>query len=67
MERFEPKQDPVLPLTARREYETVHPYWGFTHSGIWVVRDAEGDWIDADKYRNDLLERHQDLIVVDDN
>lgn len=60
---FEPKMNPVLPLTARREFDTIHPYWGLPHGGIWVVRDAEGDWIDADKYRNDLRERHENLLV----
>jgi len=52
--------------TAKREYETIHPYWGWSHGGIWVVRDSDGNWIDADKYRNDLIERYPDLEVVGD-
>ena len=66
MTRFEHKEVPVLPLVARREYDTIHPYWGLKHGGVWVVRDAEGDWIDADRYRNDLRCRHQNLEVIGD-
>jgi hypothetical protein len=50
-------------LVARREYETIHPHWGWAHGGIWVVRDEAGNWIDADKYRNDLKERYPGLVV----
>lgn len=27
-------------------------------NGNWVLRDANSNWIDFDKYRNDLAERH---------
>ena len=53
-------------LTAQREFRTIHPHWGFPHSGIWVVRDETGQWIDADQYRNDLICRFPGLILLDD-
>ena len=30
--------------------------------GRWVLRDAEGNFVEVDRYRNDLFERH-DLII----
>jgi len=51
-------------LTARREYETIHPHWGWAHGGIWVVRDEDGNWIAADKYRNDLKERFENIVII---
>lgn len=27
-------------------------------AGRWVLRDAQGDWVDVDQYRFDLMERH---------
>jgi len=48
-------------FTARREYETIHPLMGLSHSGMWVVRDSQGRWVDADKYINDLKNRYENL------
>ena len=53
-------------LTARRERGTINPLSNMDHGGKWVVRDAEGTWIDADKYRNDLRERYPGLTVIGD-
>lgn len=53
-----------MKLTARREWETIHPHWGLRHGGIWVVRDEEGTWIDCDQYRNDLLCKYPGLIII---
>lgn len=53
-------------LTARREYETRNPISMMKHRGVWVVRDEDGNWIDADKYRNDLKERHENLKIEGD-
>jgi hypothetical protein len=66
MNIFTPKATPVLPLTARREHITLNPYTGYMHNGVWVVRDSEGDWIDADQYRNDLKARYADLVIEED-
>lgn len=35
-------------------------------SGSWVLRSAEGEWIDFDMYRSDLAERN-DLDLIHSN
>jgi hypothetical protein len=52
-------------LTARREYDTINPISEMAHNGNWVVRDEDGTWVDADKYRNDLLGRYENLEIVE--
>jgi hypothetical protein len=52
-------------LTARREYDTINPLSEMAHNGNWVVRDEDGTWVDADKYRNDLLDRYENLEIVE--
>ena len=42
--------------TMRRE-EGKTPN-GNSIAGRWVLRDAAGAWVDFDKYRYDLMERH---------
>jgi hypothetical protein len=53
-----------MKYTARREYETINPLSEMAHEGKWVVRDENGDWIDADKYRHDLLDRYENLEII---
>lgn len=52
---------------ARREWDTIHPHWGWPHNGIWVVRDVNGNWIDANRYRNDLKEKYSRLVIIDED
>lgn len=53
-------------LTAQREVDTIHPISNMPHSNKWVVRDEDGNWVDADQYRNDLRARYPGLIVIGD-
>lgn len=55
-------------LVARREHGPHHdPDVGGTYGGRWVVRDTRnGAVIDIDQYRNDLLDRYEGLIVIDE-
>jgi hypothetical protein len=54
-----------MKLTARREYDTINPSSEMAHNGKWVVRDEEGNWVDADRYRNDLLGLYKNLEIID--
>jgi hypothetical protein len=54
-----------MKLVARREYDTINPLSEMAHNGNWVVRDEEGNWVDADKYRYDLLARYENLEIID--
>lgn len=49
---------PKQPLTGRREYGQI-PFFDYpiNFNGRWVVRDANGFYIDHDQYRNDLTSR----------
>ncbi len=53
-----------MTYTAQREYATINPLSRMPHNGKWVVRDAEGTWIDADQYRNDLTSRYPGLELI---
>lgn len=46
--------------TARRE-EGLTPN-GNEIGGRWVVRDRDGNFVDVDKYRNDLASRYHGKI-----
>lgn len=49
--------------TAMREYTNVFVRGNtISTEGRWVLRDAEGNFVEVDRYRNDLFERH-DLII----
>jgi hypothetical protein len=48
-----------MQLTGRREYGTTPA--GNPMGGRWVVRDAQGVYVDHDQYRNDLEPRHAKL------
>jgi hypothetical protein len=63
-EEYTVPANPTLPLSARREQESINPLSGERHYGKWVVRDARGFWIDADTYRNDLNARYDNLIIL---
>lgn len=54
------------PLTARREYDGVHPTSNMSFNGIWVVRDVDGNFVDSDQYRNDLKKRYRGLVLIGD-
>ena len=43
----------VRPFSAKREWEGETPN-GNRFGGRWVVRDAKGNFVDVDQYRNDL-------------
>jgi len=38
--------------------EEGHSPVGNPFSGSWVLRDAEGAFVDYDRYRNDIIPRH---------
>ena len=44
-------------LTMARESGTLTPN-GNDVAGRWVLRNGTGEWVDYDRYRNDLAERH---------
>ena len=41
----------------QREFKTLTPN-GNEFNGRWVLRDAQGTFVDFDKYRSDLAERN---------
>jgi hypothetical protein len=47
-------------LLGKREYGN-HPESGMPLRGNWVVRAANGHFVDSDRYRNDLKTRLLDL------
>ena len=51
-------------LTAQREWHTINPLSKMAHNSNWVVRDANGTWIDADQFRNDLTSRYPGLKLI---
>ncbi|GEM_PF-5029099 len=55
---------PPRVLTAQREWHTINPLSKMPHNDHWVVRDANGTWIDADQYRNDLKDRYPELVII---
>jgi len=49
-------------LTARRENGTHHdPDIAGTYGNLWVVRDASGNFVDWDRYSNDLRARYPNI------
>ena len=52
-ERYETHVGPTL----AREHASFSPNGNPTASK-WVLRDVNGAWIDCDRYRTDLAERH---------
>jgi hypothetical protein len=50
--------------TMTREYGLTPN--GNQLNGRWVLRDQKGQWIDMDKYRFDLSERHDIQLVSKD-
>lgn len=53
---------PRMTYFARREYGTAPNGW-FEFDGRWVVRDVEFNFVDCDKYRNDLRNKYPGLVV----
>lgn len=51
-------------LIGRREHGYKHPTMDWVDfNGRWVVRDADGKYIDHDQYRNDLKCRLNDETI----
>jgi hypothetical protein len=49
---------------ATREHGAIGEGWDrIEFHGHWVVRDVEFNYVDKDKYRHDLLDRYEGLVV----
>jgi hypothetical protein len=49
---------------AMREYGKAPNGWT-EFGGRWVVRDAAFAYVDHDKYRGDLEDRYEGLVIID--
>lgn len=49
---------------AEREYEGIHPVSKMSFDGQWVVRDANGNFVDSDRYKNDLKTRYPGIVFL---
>lgn len=52
--------------TAVREYHTINPVDGEKHGGRWVVRDENGQYVDAGAYRFDLRIKWPGVEIIGD-
>jgi hypothetical protein len=56
------------PFTARRENGPHHDQdIAATYDNKWVVRDENGVFIDWDRYRHDLEDRYDRLVIQDED
>jgi hypothetical protein len=57
-------------LTARREDLDLAPIYGYAlpepRRGVWVVREADGKFVEWSRYRNDLLDQFPGLTIIGD-
>jgi hypothetical protein len=51
--------------TLKREYGDTP--WGNKLNGRWVLRELNGEWVDCDRFRYDLAEKHSVKLVGDPN
>lgn len=55
-------------MTAKREDLDLAPIFGYglpeMRMGVWVVRGADGGYVDYDRYRNDLTDRYPGLTLI---
>jgi hypothetical protein len=49
---------------AMREYGTAPNGWQ-NFGGRWVARNIAFEVVDYDKYRNDLQDRYEGLVIID--
>jgi hypothetical protein len=53
------KEETLKKVSAKREYEGTDPN-GNPFNGLWVVRDADGGFIEFTQWSNDIRDRYSE-------